>query len=159
MIDTSDGFLDQHGECLTQRVRAGLIRDAHGDLHAGNIFLYPDPVIFDCIEFNDEMRHVDILDEVAFLAMDIESFGEPELSASFYRLYSDCMALSDDGETLLLYRYYKLYRAGIRAKVHLMKAVEDQAGESQQQSIANALRYLRLVKDYMHHFEQHHKYR
>jgi len=47
------------------------------DLHTANIFLYDDPVIFDCIEL---MRALDILDELAFLRMDFEAYGRKDLS-------------------------------------------------------------------------------
>lgn len=52
----SDEFLEAHQSRLQQRIDLGLKRDVHGDLHSGNIFLYKHPILFDCIEFNDEYR-------------------------------------------------------------------------------------------------------
>jgi len=66
-IEISDAFLKKHTTLLASRQSAGFSRDCHGDLHSRNIFLLPDPVPFDCIEFNDDLRQIDVLNEIAFL--------------------------------------------------------------------------------------------
>src|SRR5690606_33218548 len=58
-IQFSDKFLDTNKELIADRLRDGFYRDCHGDLHSRNIFLLPDPVPFDCIEFNDDFRQID----------------------------------------------------------------------------------------------------
>jgi len=61
-----------------------MVRDGHGDLLAEDIFLLDDGLrVLDCIEFNDRLRHGDVLADVAFLAMDLERLGEPALAARF----------------------------------------------------------------------------
>ncbi|MBA4055803.1 MAG: hypothetical protein C0490_13890, partial [Marivirga sp.] len=69
-VSWSNKFVDLYANRFQQRIAEGFRRDVHGDLHAGNIFLYSDPVIFDCIEFNDQFRHIDVLYEIAYLCMD-----------------------------------------------------------------------------------------
>lgn len=69
-IAWSDAFLQAHAKQLQDRVARGFKRDVHGDLHCGNIFIHHKPIIFDCIEFNDEFRQIDVLYELAFLLMD-----------------------------------------------------------------------------------------
>ena len=59
-IKNSDCFIERNKDLLQARLKAGLFRDCHGDLHSRNIFLLPDPVPFDCIEFNDDFRQIDV---------------------------------------------------------------------------------------------------
>lgn len=149
MIEQSNVFLLNNNHYIKERAGNGLVRDGHGDLHTGNIFLYSVPVIFDCIEFNDEMRQLDILDEVAFLAMDLESFNRFDLSEIFYHSYMRESGLEEEVQSLHLYQYYKCYRASVRAKVCLIKAVQGNSKQAIKKSADNALRYFQLIKYYL----------
>ena len=61
-------------------------RDGHGDLLADDIFCLDDGLrVLDCIEFDDELRYGDVLADVAFLAMDLERLGRPELATASLR--------------------------------------------------------------------------
>ncbi|WP_373396997.1 phosphotransferase [Algoriphagus halophilus] len=82
-VRLSDLFLESNSELLKQRIEEGFVRDVHGDLHGGNVFLMESPVIFDCIEFREDFRQIDVLYEVAFLCMDLESWGREDLSKVF----------------------------------------------------------------------------
>ena len=53
------------------RIKNNRIRDCHGDMHSGNIFITDPICIFDAIEFNDRFRYSDVASDVAFLAMDL----------------------------------------------------------------------------------------
>ena len=70
VVEASAHYLETHADLIQQRLLDGCIRDLHGDLHSRNIFAYPDPVVFDCIEFNDHFRQFDVFNEVAFLCME-----------------------------------------------------------------------------------------
>lgn len=138
-IDYSNRFLAQHRPLLAARVAYGFRRDLHGDFHTGNVFLSTPPIIFDCIEFNDAMREIDILDEVAFLCMDLEATGHRDLSSQFLDAYMGRMNLRlSDGERAL-FSYFKIYRAGVRAKVTALK----DGGERAWQEVAGYLDYIR----------------
>ena len=65
-IALSDDFLDTYGDRMLERQAEGWVVNGHGDLHARNIFLTDPPAIFDCIEFSEELRHLDVLNEIAF---------------------------------------------------------------------------------------------
>lgn len=123
-IEKSDKFLNNYKAYLAERSLQGYVRDLHGDLHTSNIFLYEDPVIFDCIEFSDELRQIDVLDEIAFLCMDLEAYGRPDLSAYFHQNYLQYSEMQLTKEARLLFNYYKCHRANIRAKVHALYAAE-----------------------------------
>ena len=84
-VKTSNTFLEKNKELLADRLKAGFFRDCHGDLHSRNIFLLPLPQPFDCIEFNDDYRQIDVLNEVEFLCMDLDSFGKKDLYELFIK--------------------------------------------------------------------------
>lgn len=148
-IQTSDLFLHEYGYLITERCRTGFVRDLHGDLHTGNIFLYDEPVIFDCIEFNDAMRQLDVLDEAAFLCMDLEAYGQKHLGALFYQEYSRLLNLPQNSQLMILFNYYKCYRANVRAKVLLLRARDAKDQEIVESSIKSASRYLKLIANYL----------
>lgn len=108
-------FVERHTDLLERRVRAGRIREGHGDLHAGNICFSGDtPVIYDRIEFHRGFRCGDVAADLAFLLMDLDhrgfrAFGK-YLAYRYGRLSSDI-----DLEGLL--PFYKAYRATVRGKV------------------------------------------
>ena len=66
-----NSFMENNGALFESRIKAGKVRDCHGDMHSGNIFLTDDICIFDAIEFNDRFRYSDVASDVAFLAMDL----------------------------------------------------------------------------------------
>ncbi|MGI9550230.1 MAG: hypothetical protein ACR2MT_03445, partial [Aurantibacter sp.] len=87
-IKASDAFLSENEKLLKNRLKSGFFKDCHGDLHTRNIFLLPNPQPFDCIEFNDEYRQIDVLNEVAFLCMDLDALGKYALSDLFMEHYN-----------------------------------------------------------------------
>src|SRR3569833_378425 len=146
-VQCSDEYLTEQADYFLFRANAGYVRKLHGDLHTGNILLYNDPLIFDCIEFSENLRKVDILDEVAFLAMDIESFGCDELSWRLYTDYTVLTGIFEGLESIAFYRYCKFYRANVRAKVALMRLSCSKNAEAAADR-DTALRYFRLMKTY-----------
>jgi hypothetical protein len=144
------GFLEERKGLFERRVREGRIRECHGDLHSGNIFLLKDGApriyLFDAIEFNPAFRCSDVASEIAFLSMDLEFFGREDLSQAFVKRY---LALSDDEELLTLLPFYQCYRAYVRAKVigftladeRIPEEEKKRAGELTQRYHSLALRY------------------
>lgn len=120
-IAYSNQFLQENKKHIQSRSALGFRRDIHGDFHSGNIFLTDDPIIFDCIEFNDQMRQIDILDEVAFFCMDMEARGFKDISRDFQQFYFEQMQISLNKSDRQLFTYYECYRANVRAKVTALK--------------------------------------
>jgi uncharacterized protein len=143
-IEASDSFLEKYTSVLEKRVADGFVKDCHGDLHSRNIFLYETPVIFDCIEFNERFRHIDVLKEISFLCMDLDAFNREDLSIYFTDCYLQ-LPMSSDVEQLFL--YYKCLHANVRAKVYALKAMNN-SGEEVQADIAESLKYLNLMDKY-----------
>lgn len=119
-----DDFLKQHKDAFQSRVDRGFIRDGHGDLHAGNIFLLEEPVLFDCLEFNDQFRQLDVLDELAFLCMDLEFHQRNDLASLLLARYLQLFPCMETQEDQLLFEYYKSYRANIRLKVSVLQSLQ-----------------------------------
>ena len=145
----SSNFLERHRDRMRQRTKSGLYRDCHGDLHTRNIFVLPDPVPFDCIEFNDAFRHIDVLNEVAFLCMDLDAFGRPDLSAHFLNIYSRHFPALQEPEDEQLFTYYKAYRANIRAKVNGLRAMSATTETEKNQALQAASEYLHRMAGYL----------
>lgn len=148
-IEWSDHFLTTNKSLFERRIQEGFKRDLHGDLHSGNIFLYKKPVIFDCIEFNDNFRQIDTVSEIAFLCMDLEAFGYQELSDIFkaeYLHHFPCIQTPANQE---LFVYYKCMRANIRAKVHAISAEQADYREIREMHLAAVREYLGLVRGYL----------
>lgn len=146
----SDIFLAAHADRIKERISLGFFRDVHGDLHSGNIFLYKAPVLFDCIEFNDGYRRIDLINEIAFLCMDLEAHGKQRMANLFIREYQRDLVCIDTPEDDRLIVYYKCYRANVRAKVHALSAEQTSEDPEVFRSHINALRnYLRLMRNYI----------
>lgn len=113
-----------HRPTFVARKRNGFIRECHGDMHLGNMILRDDEVvIFDCLEFNEDLRWIDVASEVAFLTMDLEDRGRPDLAHRFLNGYLE--ATGDYG-LLALLPFYLTYRATVRAKVAAIRLGQSQ---------------------------------
>lgn len=148
-LEQSAVFMTKNRDLLERRVAEGFTRDGHGDLHARNIFLLNPAVIFDCIEFNDDFRRVDLLNEVAFLCMDLDAFGRPELATVFMASYQDHFAILRNAAEEKLFNYYKSYRANIRAKVNSLRARSAADTKQRVAALKETSRYLDLMDGYV----------
>ena len=117
-------FLSLCAERFTQRVIDGRIIDGHGDLRPDHVYLLAKPCIIDCIEFNDSFRHNDIADELAFLAMECERFGAPQVGEQVLGVYQD---RTGDRIASEVFRFYQCYRACVRLKVATLRREQDPA--------------------------------
>jgi aminoglycoside phosphotransferase family enzyme/predicted kinase len=106
-------------QLILARSSLGFIRECHGDLHLGNIVLLDGHArLFDGIEFNEDLRWIDTMSEIAFTVMDLEEHGLPQLGHLFLNRY---LELTGDYRGVELLNYYKLYRAMVRAKVAIIQ--------------------------------------
>ena len=111
-----------------ERQRGGFVRECHGDLHLGNIARIDGEItIFDCIEFNDAMRWIDVMSEVAFTVMDLQDRGRGDLGQRFLNAY---LEITGDYAGLSVLRFYLAYRAMVRAMVARLRAVQHGAGNA-----------------------------
>ena len=131
---------------LRHRQGNGSIRECHGDLHLGNITLIDGRVtLFDCIEFNPELRWIDVISEVAFLLMDLQDRGYANHAWRFLNGY---LQHGGDYAGLAVLRYYRVYRALVRAKVALLRCQQAPPGsEAACAARTEYEQYLQLAED------------
>lgn len=140
---TVPNFLERHASRLIERVHDGFWVDGHGDLHTRNIFLTRDgPVVFDCIEFNPHFRQSDILNELAFLCMDLEARDHPELGRAFLNAYTAHWEIFPKAEDRRLFDFFRAYRANVRLKVALLELRQHETPDLYEQ----VRRYWRLME-------------
>jgi aminoglycoside phosphotransferase family enzyme/predicted kinase len=150
-------FLEERAGLLDERIRAHRVRECHGDLHSGNIFIADEAAsggdqggsrvrIFDCIEFNRRFSCCDTASEIAFFVMDLEYHGEKELANYFVDRY---LNLTGDWEMLRLLDFYKCYRAYVRGKVTSFRLNDPGIDRpAKQQATQVARKYFRLAGRY-----------
>jgi hypothetical protein len=133
-------------ELLRKRVRDGAICDGHGDLRSESICITDGICIFDCIEFNERFRCGDVASEVAFLAMDLDARGRPDLGYYFSECYE---ARASDGELFTLLPFYRCYRAFVRGKVLSFRLDQPEFNDAQQRdAVLRAKNYFSLARRY-----------
>jgi uncharacterized protein len=141
-----NNFMEKNKPLFENRIKNGKIRDCHGDLHSGNIFITDKICIFDAIEFNDRFRYSDVASDVAFLGMDLDFQQRPDLSAYFIERY---MFYSKDQQLTGLLPFYKCYRAYVRGKVISFKLDDPNVnGEEKKTATKDAQAYFKLAADY-----------
>jgi len=142
------GFIGVNQTLFEKRVMEGKIRQCHGDVHSGNIFILPDEriYIFDAIEFYKGFSCSDVASEAAFLAMDLEFQGRADLSELFIKKYVE---YSDDKGVFLLLDFYLCYRAYVRAKVIGFKVFDDSVGREEKEISGElSIAYFNLARRY-----------
>jgi uncharacterized protein len=127
---------------FTRRIEEGCIVDGHGDLLADDIFCADDELaLLDCLEFDDQLRYVDRIDDAAFLAMDLEFLGRKDLGEYFLERYLDHSgAHSVDSAQPALRDFYIAYRAVVRAKVDCVRW-----SQGKSEAGVNAARHLAIA--------------
>ena len=128
-----------------RRIGAGWVCEGHGDLRPEHICLSEPPVAFDCVEFALAFRAGDVLNDVAFLAMELEYEGREDLARCLLE------TLEDEYPGVVeqpLLAFYKAYRALVRAKVSLLRAAQEQQPAARRRHWAQAVRYAELAARY-----------
>lgn len=125
-------------EIFEIRKRRGWVRECHGDLHLGNLVFYRGrPTLFDCLEFNPELRWIDVFSDVAFLVMDLFDRGAAALA---WRVLNKWLEETGDYDGLRLMKYYVAYRALVRAKVAALRLCQPGLSSDDMQHQQNLLR-------------------
>jgi aminoglycoside phosphotransferase family enzyme len=146
ILERSSDFMKRNVPFFEKRMAEGRVRDCHGDIHSGNIFVTDGIYIFDAIEFNDRFRYSDVVADVAFLAMDLDFRERSDLSDFFVERY---IKYSGDQELTKLLPFYKCYRAYVRGKVFSFKLIDPSINrEEKSASTKEAKAYFKLASTY-----------
>ncbi len=126
---------------IEQRLQGGLVRECHGDAHLGNVARIDGrATLFDCIEFNPELRWTDVICDLAFTVMDLRHRGADDLA---WLLLDEYSAETGDFDGMRLLSLYTTYRALVRAKVNTFRLEDVEADREQVQAGIDA--YLALA--------------
>ena len=139
-------FLMKHSKYFAQRAKDNKIVEAHGDLRPEHICLLKEPVIIDCLEFSRELRILDPVDELSFLALECERLGSPFAGRLVLEIYSKT---ANDFPPVKLVHFYKSYRACVRAKLAIWHLRDDQVLDHAKW-IQRSNDYLNLANKYAH---------
>ena len=150
-LDTLERWCQQEFDnrrmLIEQRRCDGFVRECHGDLHLGNLAIIEGDITpFDGIEFNPQLRWIDVISEVAFLVMDIHDRGYPRLSC---RLLNAWLQHTGDYSGLTLLRYYLVYRALVRAKVAILRQAQARSTLDEQDAWYEYASYMELASRYV----------
>jgi aminoglycoside phosphotransferase family enzyme len=132
MIDWTRRTADELVDTFRQRERDGSVRECHGDLHMANIVRVADRLLpFDCIDFDPGLRNIDVINDVAFLFMDLVSHDRPDLA---FAMLSRYLETTGDYDGVRVLPFYCVYRALVRAKVDALSAAQmpDRSAEFKQ---------------------------
>jgi len=146
----SRSFMDRNATLFDMRIGQGHIKDCHGDLHLQHICIEDDAIsVFDCIEFNERFRFGDVASDVAFLSMDLDFNGRGDLGDALVDAY-----VNESGDASLrdVLKFYKIYRAMVRAKV--TSFMLDDGGlddAARQEAFQKAKQYYDLAYEYVTH--------
>jgi aminoglycoside phosphotransferase family enzyme/predicted kinase len=138
---------DRQQKVFWQRKRDGFVRECHGDMHLRNMALLDNELlIFDCIEFSEEIRWIDIISEAAFVVMDLDDRGCAPLARRFVNAYLEA---TGDYDGVKLLHYYLVYRAMVRAMVGSIRAHQaDLRPEKKNDVLAEYRGYVGLAERY-----------
>ena len=141
-----DDFMKRTASFFQKRAEEGRVRDCHGDIHSGNIFVADRIYIFDAIEFNERFRYSDVASDIAFLAMDLDFKGRTDLSKFFVKRYVE---YSGDRELTKILPFYKCYRAYVRGKVANFKLEDPNVSDEEKRAaMKEAKTYFKLASTY-----------
>ncbi len=131
-----------------QRENHGFVRECHGDMHLDNMVLINGKVtIFDGIDFNKHLRWIDIMSEVAFVAMDLRNRGYPEFANRFINLYLQHIG---DYNGLSVLNYYLVYRAIVRAKIAALRISQKHLSKAEEKKLQKEFKsYIELCSCYI----------
>ena len=132
--------LSELEQTLVKRHRHGFVRECHGDLHLKNLVRLPSGIVaFDCVEFDAALRNIDVISDLAFLAMDLVAYARQDLAAVLVNRYLEC---TGDYSGMQVFGLYFVYHCMIRAKVAAVRCGEESEAEARENDSAQLKHYL-----------------
>ncbi len=145
--DWSEATFSTLQPVLLARRENNFIRECHGDMHLANMAWFQGkPLLFDCIEFNENLRWIDTINDIAFLVMDLDDRGQHQYAWAFLNAY---LRHTGDYAGLKILRFYQVYRAMVRAKVLGLRLRQaDLSADEHRTDLEQLESYLALAENY-----------
>ncbi len=141
LLDWTRQSANRLGGVFAERLAQGRVRECHGDMHLANMVLVDGEVrLFDCLEFNPQLRWIDVASDIAFALMDLRYHDHRDLAR---RLWLRYLEHSGDYGALSVLRYYLVYRALVRAKVACIQL--QQSGKTLRRQDPDVARHITLA--------------
>jgi aminoglycoside phosphotransferase family enzyme/predicted kinase len=139
--------IETKANLFDRRAREGRVVDGHGDVRCESVCVTNGAIcVYDCIEFNDRFRCGDVASEAAFLAMDLDARGRPDLGYFFAEAYQ---RRTGDEDFFTLLPFYRCYRAYVRGKVLSFRLNEAEFSEEEREDAATrAKNFFDLARRY-----------
>jgi aminoglycoside phosphotransferase family enzyme len=137
-------FLDDQRHLLERRAREGRIVEGHGDLRPEHIHIGPPATVIDCLEFNRELRLVDPVDELGYLAVECDRLGAPGVGPRIFAAYA---ARTGDQAPVALRHFYMSFRACVRARLAIWHLRDD--------DVADPRKWAERARDYLRQAMRH----
>lgn len=119
---------------LTRRGHQGYVIRGHGDLHLDNIVLNDDrAILFDALEFSDDLATVDVMYELAFLLMDLCMRNRVPSANLVLNEYLQTSERPGNLDALAALPLFMAVRAAVRAMVGLQRLLLTPGDTSPQQ--------------------------
>jgi uncharacterized protein len=148
----TEAMLERKRSLFLRRQAEGFVRDGHGDLRCGHIYIEDEIQIIDCIEFDARYRCGDVAVDIAFLAMDLDFEGFPGAARQLVETYAQ---MAQDPGLLVLINFYKCYRAMVRAKVNCLRLQDNCLPLGERNTLhRHTRRFMELAYSYAISFSQ-----
>jgi len=142
-----DQYYDKNRQYFDTRALNGYVADCHGDLRVDHIYVFENHIcIYDCIEFNEDFRKIDIIEDISFLSMELDSLDYYSVSHDFE---SKIINAFKDKYAYVLLPYYKCFKSMIRAKVNMLLLTQITEDKKKLEVKNSLLKYLRLSVYYI----------
>lgn len=139
LLDRLSVALDTHAGALRKRVNEGHVVEGHGDLRPEHVCLLGPPVVIDCLEFDEELRQLDPVDELAFLGLECAIAGADWIGPRILARVGEALGVPAPARLVAL---YTAYRAILRARLAAAHLLDDEP-RTPQRWLPKAQRYLR----------------
>lgn len=144
IFDQQLTFLENNRALFNKRTSTGKIIEGHGDLKPEHICLSP-PAIIDCLEFDKELRILDIYDDLAFLCLECDKLKVPWVGTYITSYYAK---RAEDFIPSELLNFYKSYKAFTRALLSINHLKEKQYRQDPKWEVRTKT-YLTMASRYM----------
>ncbi|PUB12442.1 hypothetical protein [Yoonia sediminilitoris] len=142
VTDALGNLYERTYDHMADRVAKGWIRECHGDLRLEHICLIDPPAIFDCLEFNRNLRLLDPYQEITQLGIEADLMGAPWIMTALWTALADALGSPANAA---LRNFYVITYALLRARLCLAHLLRP-APRTPEKWLPLGLRYIAMAE-------------